>query len=103
MGRSWIAIVTGAATILVAGDARADFNFEVATGFGGALMRTPTFTMKPLSTSARYFGERAIPLSRTIGMLGAGVDIALTIEDRWRVPLLGGAFWWAVGTYDSAI
>src|SRR5437899_2425684 len=100
--RGGIAII--GAFVLIAHDARADFDFEFTTTFAGAWLRqTPSFTMKPVATSARSLGENSVRIRRDLGMLGLGADVNLTIDDRLRVPLVGGAFWWPVGSYDRAI
>ena len=36
-------------------------------------------------------------------MVGASADIDLTIDDKWKVPLIGGAGYWAVGSYDTVV
>jgi len=93
-----------AAVLLSTTDARADFDFQLATNMnGGWLRQTPAFTTKPVTTSAREMGESRIAAGRSIGMLGLSSDLELTLDDRWRVPLIGGALWWAVGSYDATI
>jgi|GEM_PF-1370128 len=85
-------------------DARADFDFQFATSFGaGWLRQTPTLTAKQVSTSAREMSEGPIKTRGSLGMLGVGADLDLTIDDRWRVPLLGGNAWWTVGSYDALV
>ncbi len=85
-------------------DARADFDFQFATSFGaGWLRQTPTLTAREVSTSAREMGEGPIRTGRSLGMLGVGADLDLTIDDRWKVPLFGGNAWWAIGSYDSLV
>lgn len=46
-------------------------------------------------------GEGSLRTGRSIGMLGVGADVDLTLDDRWKLPLFGGNVWWAVGPYDA--
>ncbi|MBX3201159.1 MAG: hypothetical protein KF894_23675 [Labilithrix sp.] len=87
-----------------AGDARADFDFQVATMVSGAWLReTPDFNAKGVTTSARDIGAGRVRTRGGLAMAGVGGDVELTIDDRWRVPLFGGMFFWAVGSYDATI
>jgi hypothetical protein len=36
-------------------------------------------------------------------MFGVGADVELTVDDRWKVPLVGGNAAWAVGSYDTVL
>jgi hypothetical protein len=102
--RRGLASIGAIVFLLAARDARADFDFEFATSVSGAWLRqTPDFTMKPVATSAREMGEGSVRMRRGMAMLGVGGDLDLTIDDRWRVPLIGGALWWPVGSYDATI
>ncbi len=104
MRRFGVCAIVLVATCAVASDARADFDFQFATSFGGGWLReTPTFTAKPVSTSAREMGEGLVKTGRSVGMLGVGLDLDLTIDDRWKVPLFGGNAWWTVGSYDALV
>ena len=67
------------------------------------MRRTPSFTAAGVSTSAREIGEGSIDSGRSLAMMGVGGDVELTIEDRWKVPLLGGNAHWAVGRYDETV
>jgi hypothetical protein len=89
---------------LVSRDARADFDFQFSTSLSGAWVReTPTFTSNPVTTNAREIGEGRVRTGRGLAMLGLGVDSELTLDDRWRVPLLGANIWWAVGPSDLTV
>jgi hypothetical protein len=95
-----------AAACLVAGvrDARADLEFQTGFGFGGAwVRRTPTMTSTPISTIAREMGKREVATGRSLALLGFVGDVDMTIDDRWKVPLLGGGIYWAAGPYDAVL
>jgi hypothetical protein len=112
-GRGKLTSRTGAgvtATLLVASvclcsrEARADVDFQFAAGMsGGWLRRTPAFTARDVETSARHIGEGAVRTGPSLAMLGIGGDIELTIDDRWKLPLVGGNAWWTVGSYDTTV
>ncbi|MBX3209101.1 MAG: hypothetical protein KF764_28975 [Labilithrix sp.] len=93
-----------ASASLCASDARADFDFQLGTSVSGAwVRRAPDFTSKAVTTSARELGAKTARAGSSLAMIGFGGDVELTIDDRWKVPLFGGNFHWAVGEYDAAI
>jgi hypothetical protein len=100
-----IALLFGIAALCLAPrDARADFDFQFATNLNGGWMRqTPTFSSKAVSTSAREMRPGTVQTGRSLAMVGLSADVDLTIDDRWKVPLIGGSTYWAVGSYDSLI
>lgn len=93
-----------ALALAVPTEARADFDFQLAIGTNARWLRaTPALTTPPLLTSARDLPEGRVPMRGGQTMLGGYVDIALTIDDRWVVPMLGGGAYHAAGTYDAVI
>jgi len=83
-------------------EARADFDFQFASGVNAGWMRkTPSFATGPIVTNARDLNGGSVPMRGGTTTLGPYLDIALTLDDRWSIPLLGGAAYWAVGSYDS--
>lgn len=87
-----------------ASEARADVDFQVATTVSGAWLReTPDLDAKSVTTSARDVGAGRVRTGGGLAMAGVGGDVELTIDDRWKVPLFGGMFFWAVGSYDATI
>lgn len=107
-GARWVVRTAGASLVVAASvtasDARADFDFQVATTVSGAWLReTPDFDAKGVTTSARDIRAGRVRTSGGLAMIGFGGDVDLTIDDRWKVPLFGGAFFWSVGAYDSTI
>lgn len=67
------------------------------------LRRSPTMTVKPVSTSARDLGEGRLKLDRTVLLMGTTIDFGLVLDDRLRIPLLGGGLYWAFPSYDTQI
>ncbi|MBX3216965.1 MAG: hypothetical protein KF850_33340 [Labilithrix sp.] len=87
-----------------ASEARADVDFQVATTVSGAWLReTPDLDAKSVTTSARDVRAGRVRTGGGLAMAGVGGDVELTIDDRWKVPLFGGMFFWAVGSYDATI
>jgi len=85
-------------------DARADFDFELAAGIGGQWLRQmPQFTVREVETVARLQGEGQLRAPRSLFLMGPHADLALTLDDRTRIPLIGVAAYWAVGSYDTSI
>jgi hypothetical protein len=103
--RAWGAGLLAATLALCATrEARADFDFQFATTVnGGWLRHTPTLTSRPVSTEARDISDGRLRTGRALAMLGLGADVELTLDDRWKVPLVGGNVAWAVGSYDSLV
>lgn len=67
------------------------------------MRRTPTFSSKSLETNARVFGAGRVPTDRSLALVGPSLDVELTLDDRWRVPIIGGATYWAAGSYDRVV
>lgn len=94
----------GAAAALVTHDARADFDFQLSMGTNARWMRaTPPMGAPELTTFTREIAAGDVPMRGGITMLGAYVDSAVTLDDRWVLPLIGGAYYHAVGSYDAVI
>jgi len=90
--------------VALARDARADFDFQLATGVNvRALRETPALTTKPITTSARTVEEGAVPMRGGMTFLGPYIDSSLTIDDRWMLPLIGFGAYGAIGSYDSVV
>jgi hypothetical protein len=98
------AIIAFIAFIAFPREARADFDFQFATGLnGGWIRKTPALATPPLLTNARELGSGSIPMRGGLATVGPYLDIALTLDDRWSIPLLGGAGYWSVGSYDAVV
>ena len=105
--RQWRACAVAIAvvgSVLWTGDARAEFDFQFAANMNGAwLRRTPALSARRVSTSARDIAAGDIQTRGGLALLGFSADLDLTLDDRWKVPLLGGAAYWAVGSYPTTI
>jgi hypothetical protein len=96
--------LTVACSAARAGDARADFDFQLAAGVdGGWLRKIPSPTMGALSTNARDLEGGLVPLDGRLFLLGPYVDAAITFDDTWQIPLFGARTQWTVGSYDSLV
>ncbi len=85
-------------------EARADFDFQLAIGTNARWLRsTPTLAAPAVLTSARDLPAGKVPMRGGQTMLGGYVDTALTLDDRWVVPLIGAGAWHAAGSYDAVI
>lgn len=93
---------TALAAILFARPAAADYDLQLSAGLGaGYLRKTPDLDTKAVSTLARDIAAGTVAArGGGIWMLGATVDMQLTFDDRWVLPLLGGTLAWGVGSYD---
>lgn len=99
-----VGLVVACATLLTSRAARADWDLQLATQMGGGWLRdTPTMTSDYVDTTARRIRGNDVRTRGGVGMFGIGLDTELTIDDRWKVPLLGGAMWWAVGSSDREV
>ena len=99
-----LALALGASSSFVAADARADWDFQLAANLnGGWLRETPALSAPSVLTSAREMAGGTAQPRGGLALAGFGGDIDLTIDDRWKVLLLGGSFSWAVGSYDATI
>lgn len=84
--------------------ARADFDFQLSMGMNGRWMRTmPALAAPALTTNARDLAAGDVPLRGALTMLGGYVDVAVTLDDRFVVPIFGGAYYTALGSYDAII
>lgn len=90
------------ALLCATSSARAEWDFQLATMMsGGWLRETPDLTANKVSTTARDIRKGTLASRGGLGMIGFGGDAELTIDDRWRLPLIGGNLWWAIGSYDA--
>lgn len=97
-------VMLGAGTLLVPKDARADFDFQLSMGTNARWMRaTPALQAPQLTTPTRAIDAGDVPMRGGTTMLGAYLDAAVTLDDRWVLPLLGGGYYHALGSYDAII
>lgn len=97
-------VMLGAGTMLFPKDARADFDFQLSMGMNARWMRaTPAMKAPQLTTFAREIEAGDVPMRGGTTMLGAYVDSAVTLDDRWVLPLFGGGYYHALGSYDAII
>ena len=86
------------ASCLVAQDAAADVDLQVAVGLStGYLRNIPSLGAGKVSTAARDIAAGDVAARGGLWLLGGTVDLQLTIDDRWTMPLLGATGMWAVG------
>lgn len=86
------------ASCLVARDASADVDLQVAAGLStGYLRNVPSLGAGKVSTTARDIAAGDVAARGGLWLLGGTVDLQLTIDDRWTMPLLGVTGMWAVG------
>jgi hypothetical protein len=84
--------------------ARADFDFQFAANMnGGWLRQTPALASKSVSTVARDLREGNLKSRGGLALMGLAADVELTLDDRWRGPLIGGAAYWTVGSQDTVV
>lgn len=97
-------VMLGAGTMLFPKDARADFDFQLSMGMNARWMRaTPAMKAPQLTTFTREIEAGDVPMRGGTTMLGAYVDSAVTLDDRWVLPLIGGGYYHALGSYDAII
>lgn len=97
-------LMLGAAATLVPKDARADFDFQLSMGTNARWMSaTPAMAAPQLTTFTREVAAGDIPMRGGMTMLGVYVDAAVTLDDRWVIPLLGAGYHHALGSYDAVI
>ena len=102
--RPVLASIAVACALVVPRAARADFDFQLAAGMNTRWLRqTPTLDTPALTTSARELTAGSVPMRGGVGMLGGYVDVGLTLDDRYLIPLLGGSLYSALGSYDAII
>ena len=86
------------ASYLVTRPAAADADFQFAVGLNaGYLRKIPSLSADKVSTSARDIAAGDVRARGGLWLLGGTVDLQLTIDDRWTVPLLGATAMWATG------
>lgn len=86
------------ASSLVARPAAADVDFQVAVGVNaGYLRKIPSLAADKVSTTARDIAAGDVRARGGLWLLGGTVDLQLTVDDRWTVPLLGATGMWATG------
>lgn len=99
-----LAMMLGAAIVLVPTDARADFDFQLTLGTNARWMRaTPAMGVPRLTTFTREIAAGDVPMRGGMTMLGAYVDAAVTLDDRWVIPLIGAGYYHAAGSHDAVI
>jgi hypothetical protein len=100
-------LLAAALGVLVVGfpcRARADIDFELAANLNGAWLRQlPALRAGAVTTSAREMGKGTVAGRGGVGLLGPVFELALTFDDKWKMPLFGGAAAWAVGPYDTIV
>lgn len=55
------------------------------------------------ATVARDVPEGKVPIGGSLTLLGAGLDVAMTADDRWMFPVLGFGGYGAVGSHDAVV
>ena len=103
--RNGLAVVLlGGGIILAPKDARADFDFQLSMGTNARWMSaTPAMAAPQLTTFTREIAAGDVPMRGGMTMLGVYVDSAVTLDDRWVLPLFGGGYYRALGSYDAVI
>jgi hypothetical protein len=97
-------VMLGAGILLVPTDARADFDFQLTLGTNARWMAaTPAMSAPQLTTFTREVAAGDIPMRGGMTMLGVFVDAAVTLDDHWVLPLFGGGYYHAVGSFDAVI
>jgi len=97
-------LVAGVLATAITRPAHADWDFQLGASMaGGWLRETPDFTTEKMSTTARDISEGTVRSRGGLAMMGLGFDTDLIIDDRWKVPTLGGNAFWAIGSYSSLI
>ena len=95
--RAILALGLAVAPAFLAPPARADYDFQIGASLnGGWLRRMPSLrSAAVLTPSLRSdFG---------LALLGFETDLEVVVDDRWRVPLFGGALYGALGAYDRQV
>lgn len=97
-------VIIGAAATVVPREARADFDFQLSMGVSARWMRaTPAMAAPPLTTFTRAIAAGDVPMRGGVTMLGGYVDAAITLDDRWMLPMIGGGYYRALGSYDAVV
>ena len=98
--RWWRGLAGGVAlaSCLVARPASADVDLQIAAGLSaGYLRKIPSLSADKVSTTARDIAAGDVRARGGLWLLGGTVDMQLTIDDRWTMPLLGATVMWATG------
>lgn len=102
--RTVLALTTLATLAMLPREARADFDFQLSMGMNARWTRaTPAMAAPQLTTFTREIAAGDVPMRGGMTMLGAYVDAAVTLDDRWIIPLIGGGYYHALGSYDAVI
>jgi hypothetical protein len=102
--RTLIALLTLATIAMLPREAHADFDFQLSMGMSTRWVRkTPALSTDALTTDTRDFPAGDVPMRGGMLMLGGYIDAAVTLDDRWVVPLLGGGYYHALGSFDAVI
>ena len=92
--RTLLAFFVLATIAMLPRDAHADFDFRLSMGMNTRWIRaTPALSAPQLTTNAREIEAGDLPMRGGITMLGGYVDAAVTLDDRWVVPLIGGGYY----------
>ena len=93
-----------ASILATAPPARADFDIQAAFSGGVSWRRShPALTNERTLTAAREVPEGKVPIGGALTAVGVGVDLGVTVDDRWIIPAVGIAGYGAVGSYDTIV
>lgn len=96
--------LVGVAIALFARPAHADVEFQFATNVNAAWMReAPRLGASAVSTSARDIGEGKVATRGGLFLAGGAFDLELTVDDKWKVPLIGAGLYANVGERDAVV
>lgn len=99
--RPWrgVASALALASCLVARPAAADADLQLSIGLNaGYLRKIPSLGAGKVSTTARDIAAGDVAARGGLWLLGGTVDLQLTLDDRWTVPLIGITGMWATGS-----
>ena len=84
--------------------ARADIDFQFATGGGIKWMPTlPTLQGEGTTTSARELPENDVATGGAVTALGGSFDLGVVLGDHWIVPGFGFGVYAAIGSYPTVL
>jgi hypothetical protein len=84
--------------------ARADYDIQLSYTNGVSWKPSmPALSNELTHTAARDVPEGKVPIGGALTAVGAGLDIAMIVDDRWTLPLGGFAAYGAVGSYSSIV
>ena len=102
--RPLVAAAACVALLIASSPARADVDFQVATGGGVKWMPTlPTLRGEATSTSARELPAQDVATGGAVTAVGGSFDLGMVINDRWIVPGFGFGGYAAVGSYPTIL